>query len=54
MGEACHGEGMHQAARSFRSVARLDALAPIEAGAMRRAQAPIRGHELSRIEPLGW
>jgi len=34
---------MHQAAWSTRSVARLAALAPIEAATMRRVQAPSRG-----------
>src|SRR5205809_686165 len=37
------GEGMRQAAWSTRPASRLYALMSVEAGAMRRAQAPIRG-----------
>jgi hypothetical protein len=42
VGHAC-GEGMHQAAGTDRSAARLVALMPIEPALLRRVQAPIRG-----------
>ena len=45
------GEGMHQAACSARSAARLVALLLIETDAMRRVQAPIRAYAYATSSP---